>query len=103
MRPVNFLRYYLYRYFQTEKVGMERYPISYRPLLWKRQSHKICWIENLKYLISSPLYVIDRFLMPIYERYQIISKTVWNCNLCCEETLTLDKAGKQYWDNAWRT
>lgn len=74
MHPVNFLRYYFYRYIYKRRLMWTDTQFT-RPHFFEKDSLKNCWMKNLKYIISSPLYVIDRLLMPIYERYQIISKT----------------------------
>jgi SAM-dependent methyltransferase len=73
MRPVNFLRYYFYRYIYKRRLGWIDTQFT-RPHFFEKDSLRNCWIKNLGYIISSPLYVVDRLLMPIYERYQIISK-----------------------------
>jgi hypothetical protein len=31
-------------------------------------------MKNMKRSISNPLYIVDRILMPIYDKYQIIFK-----------------------------
>jgi len=74
MRPVNWLRNYFYRYCKRRK--MEWKDIQFT----KQRPVKKAGLENplmgrLKFLISHPFYVMDRFLMPIYEKYQIISKS----------------------------
>jgi hypothetical protein len=74
MRPVNFLRYYFYRYIYRRRLKWSDMQFT-RPHFFEKDSLRNCWMKNLKYIISSPLYVVDRLLMPIYERYQIISKT----------------------------
>ncbi len=74
MHPVNFLRYYFYRYIYKRRLRWIDTQFT-RPRFFEKDSLKNCWMKNLKYIISSPLYVVDRLLMPIYERYQIISKT----------------------------
>jgi len=73
MRPVNFLRYYFYRYIYKRRLGWIDTQFT-RPHFFEKDNLRNCWIKNLRYIISSPLYVVDRLLMPIYERYQIISK-----------------------------
>jgi SAM-dependent methyltransferase len=73
MRPVNFLRYYIYTYFRRRRFEWRdtQFP---KPNFSKKNQLKDFLIGSMKYLISNRLYVIDRLLMPIYERYQIISK-----------------------------
>ena len=73
MHPVNFLRYYFYRYIYRRRLEWSDTQFT-RPHFFEKDNLKNCWMKNLKYLISSPLYVVDRFLMPIYEKYQIIFK-----------------------------
>jgi SAM-dependent methyltransferase len=73
MRPVNFLRYYIYTHFKGRRLEWRdtQFP---KPNFFKRNKVKDFLIGNIKYLISNRLYIVDRLLMPIYERYQIISK-----------------------------
>ena len=74
MRPVNFLRYYIYNYFKRRR--LEWRDTQFPKLnFFKKNEVKDFLVENVKYLISNQLYVIDRFLMPVYERYQLISKS----------------------------
>jgi SAM-dependent methyltransferase len=72
MRPVNFLRYYLYRFFKRKR--LEWRDTQFISDFLERSNPQTPLIRALKCSIYSPLYVVDRFLMPIYERYQIISK-----------------------------
>jgi SAM-dependent methyltransferase len=73
MRPVNFLRYYIYSYLRRRRLEWRdtQFP---KPNFFEKNKLKDFLIGNTRYLISNRLYVIDRLLMPIYERYQIISK-----------------------------
>lgn len=74
MRPVNFLRYYIYSYFRRR--GLEWRDTQFpKPDFFKGNKPKEFLLRNVKYLISNRLYIFDRLLMPIYERYQMISKT----------------------------
>jgi len=73
MRPVNFLRYYFYRYIYRRRVRWSDIQFTRHQFI-EKDSLRNCWIKNIKYLISNPLYVVDRLLMPIYERCQIIFK-----------------------------
>lgn len=74
MHPVNFLRYYYYRYVWNRKMRWNDTQFA-RSYFFEKGSFEKSWMKNLKHLLSNPLYVIDRLLMPIYEKYQIISKT----------------------------
>ncbi len=73
MRPVNFLRYYFYHYFKRQRLGWKDAQFS-KPHQSKKHRLQDLLIEDIKYVISNPFYVVDRLLMPIYERYQIITK-----------------------------
>jgi hypothetical protein len=73
MRPVNFLRYYFYHYFKGQRLKWRDTQFA-KPHLFKKHRVQDLLIETVKYVISNPLYAVDRLLMPIYERYQIISK-----------------------------
>jgi SAM-dependent methyltransferase len=73
MHPVNFLRYYFYRYIYRRRLEWNDTQFT-RLHFFEGGNFRNCWMKNVKYLISSPLYVFDRLLMPIYERYQIVSK-----------------------------
>lgn len=71
MHPSNFLRYYLYRYIFRRRLKWNDIP--FRTLhFFEKGSFKTCWMNNMKRLISNPLYIVDRILMPIYEKYQVI-------------------------------
>ncbi len=74
MHPINFLRYYLCRYIFRRRLKWNDIPFR-APHFFERGSFKNRWMKNMKRLISNPLYIVDRILMPIYERYQIISRT----------------------------
>jgi SAM-dependent methyltransferase len=73
MRPVNFLRYYFYHYFKRQRLEWRDTQFT-KPRQFKKHRVQDLLIENIRYVISNPFYVVDRLLMPIYERYQIISK-----------------------------
>jgi SAM-dependent methyltransferase len=74
MHPVNFLRYYFCRYIYKRRLNWADTQ-STRLHFFEKNTPKKSRMKNLKYLISTPLYVVDQLLMPIYQRYQIISKT----------------------------
>lgn len=73
MHPLNFIRYYFYRYFR--KRGLEWKDIQGK---WSHtlddSSLRNPLIRILKHLIYDPIGIVDQLLLPIYERYQIISK-----------------------------
>lgn len=74
MRPVNFLRYYVYRCLKRK--GLEWRDMQFaKPHLLKGHKVQDLLVENVKFVISNPFYVVDRLLMPIYEKYQVISKS----------------------------
>jgi len=72
MRPVNFLRYYVYRYFKRRK--FEWRDTQFVSDFLVKNSPNDFLVRSLKCSIFIPLYVVDRLLMPIYERCQIILK-----------------------------
>ncbi len=72
MRPVNFLRYYVYRYFKRRKLEWRDTQFVSDFLVKNNPQNSL--IQSLKCSILIPLYVVDRLLMPIYERCQIIFK-----------------------------
>ncbi|HVO67336.1 MAG TPA: class I SAM-dependent methyltransferase [Syntrophales bacterium] len=73
MHPINFLRYYLYRYILRRRLKWNDIPFKTLHF-FEKGSFKNCWMKNMKRLISNPLYIVDRILMPIYEKYQVIFK-----------------------------
>ena len=73
MRPVNFLRYYLYRIFRRRKLEWRDTQFILNLLARNRPQNPL--MRGLMCSFNSPLYVIDRLLMPIYERFQIVFKT----------------------------
>lgn len=74
MRPLNFLRYYLYRYFKKQRLEW-RHTQFKGPHSFEKNTPRNPLMRKLMHLIFDPLDVIDQLLLPIYERYQIISKT----------------------------
>ena len=74
MRPLNFLRYYFYRYFRKQRLEW-RHTQFKKSHSFEKNSLRNPLIRKLKHLIFAPLDVVDQLLLPIYERYQIISKT----------------------------
>jgi SAM-dependent methyltransferase len=72
MRPVNFLRYFIYRYFKRRR--LEWRDTQFLSDFLVRNNPQNPLKRGLKCSIFSPLYLVDRLLMPIYERYQIVLK-----------------------------
>ena len=70
MRPVNFLRYHIYRYFKRRRLQWR--DTQFISNFFGRTKPQNPLLGALKWSIFSPLYVVDRLLMPIYEKYQII-------------------------------
>ncbi|NWG02547.1 MAG: class I SAM-dependent methyltransferase [Syntrophaceae bacterium] len=69
MRPINFLRYYFYRYFKKQRFEWRH--TQFRSLYSFEKNHLT---GKLKHLLLDPIDVFDQLLSPIYERYQIITK-----------------------------
>ena len=71
MHPVNWLRYFVYRL--TKKRAMEWRDIQFAAAhrADKRWGKWNRWTRGFLFFGSHPLYAIDRFLMPLYERYQL--------------------------------
>ena len=74
MRPVNFLSYYLARCVRKRKLEWQDTRIASLQGGEKRNFQRRV-MNGLRLLISHPIYLVDRMLMPIYERYQLISNT----------------------------
>jgi 2-polyprenyl-3-methyl-5-hydroxy-6-metoxy-1,4-benzoquinol methylase len=72
MRPVNFLRYYLYCLLKRRR--LEWRDTQFISDFLQRNNSQHSLIRALNCSIFNPLYVVDRILMPIYERYQMIFK-----------------------------
>lgn len=72
MRPVNWLRYYIYRYVLQRKLAWKDMPDNRMEYLVKR-GLKNNIFSNIKYSVTHPLTVIDRVLVPIVEKLQIAS------------------------------
>lgn len=73
MSPVNWLRYYVHRYLKRRPFEWNDIPKSRMKFLSEKKLEPNL-LSNVAYALSTPLTVIDRALMPLYERYQIISK-----------------------------
>jgi SAM-dependent methyltransferase len=74
MRPVNWLRHYLYRYGKKQTLQWKDVKFARENRLGgKEAQHRLR--ERLKFLASHPLFMVDRALLPIYEKYQMISGT----------------------------
>jgi SAM-dependent methyltransferase len=74
MHPSNFLRYYFYRYLKRRNLEW-RDVQSTRSRSFGKNGLQSPLTKRLRHLIMDPLDVIGQLLMPIYERYQILSKT----------------------------
>ena len=74
MRPINWLRYYFYRDCKRRKMEWKDIQFT-RQRLFKKKGLQSPLMVRLKFLISNPFYVMDRVLMPIYEKYQMVSKS----------------------------
>ena len=74
MHPLNFVRYYFYHYFKHRRLEWRDTQIK-RSHSFGRNHLRILLIRKLKHLIFDPINVIDQILLPIYERYQMITKT----------------------------
>jgi len=74
MRPINFLRYYFYRYFKKQKLDWRH--TRFKSLhSFDKNTLQNPLIRKLTHLILDPLDVIEQLLIPFYEKYQIKSKT----------------------------
>lgn len=72
MRPVGWLRYYIFRYLLRRTVRFEDIPETRMEYLTKHNLKNNIF-SNLRYVITHPLTTLDRVLMPIYEKMQLIS------------------------------
>lgn len=73
-RPYNWLRYYVYLFFKRRKLEWKDIP-EYRLQYLERLGLSNNLISNLQYVVHHPFASIDRLLMPIFEKYQIMSKS----------------------------
>ena len=73
MRPVGWLRYYLYRLL-GRTLTWQDIPPNRTEYLAKHQLQNTL-ISNLRYLALHPFTVVDRLLMPFYERWQMLSNS----------------------------
>ena len=72
MRPVGWLRYHLYRFLFRRTLMWRDIPDNRMEFL-TRNGLPNDLLSNLRYVITHPLTVLDRLLMPIYEKYQLSS------------------------------
>jgi SAM-dependent methyltransferase len=72
MRPVSWMRYYLYRYLLRRSLTWQDIPDN-RAEFFERHQIPDNLASNLKYAMTHPLTLIDRILMPVYERIQLAS------------------------------
>ncbi len=73
MRPVGWLRYYLYRLVGAELTSGDIPPNRTEYLA--KKCFKSSLTANLRYAALHPFTVIDRLLMPAFEKLQILSRT----------------------------
>jgi SAM-dependent methyltransferase len=73
MHPVNWLRYFVCRL--VKKRAMEwrdiQFAITYQS--GKRREESGRWMKRVTFFASHPLYSVDRLLLPLYERYQLLT------------------------------
>lgn len=74
MHPVNFLRYYLSRILRKRPLEWSD-TIMVRPHASGRRRLQDRFVNGIKLSICNPLSIIEYALMPIYEAYQILSRT----------------------------
>jgi SAM-dependent methyltransferase len=74
MHPANYLRYFFYHYIKRRKFEWKDALIA-RQHFPESKGLKNLIKGRLKYLIANPLYLIERVLMPLYEKYQMITNT----------------------------
>jgi SAM-dependent methyltransferase len=75
MRPVNWLRYYVYRYLKKHNLKWEDIPLTRIEYFNKNKLNKNLW-SNLQYAVSqNPFTLVDIMLMPLFEKYQMLSKS----------------------------
>jgi SAM-dependent methyltransferase len=73
MRPVGWLRYYIHQ-LTGRKLKWQDIPLNRTEYLAKhRLGNKL--INNLRYVALHPFTVLDRLLMPFFERWQILSSS----------------------------
>ena len=72
MRPVNWLRYYFCRYVRKRKLDWNGIPNN-RIRYLEKHGIRDSFVSNLRYVVSNPFTAIDRILMPLFEKYQILS------------------------------
>jgi SAM-dependent methyltransferase len=70
MRPVGWLRYYLYRCFLGRALTWHDIPDG-RAEFFARHQLPNNLVSNLRYALTHPLALVDRILMPVYERIQL--------------------------------
>jgi SAM-dependent methyltransferase len=73
MRPVNWLRHYLYRYGKKQMLQWKDVRFTRGNIIGGVEVQQPLR-ERLKFLALNPLFIMDRMLLPIYEKYQMISK-----------------------------
>lgn len=74
MRPVNWLRYYVYRYLKGRELEWKDLPPKRMKYFARHHLHNDL-SSNLRYIASNKFAVMDRLLMPVFEKYQMLSKS----------------------------
>ena len=73
MPPLNFVRYHFYRYFKQRSLEWKDTQSKFHSS--EKNQLRTVLTRKLIHLILDPIDVIDQLLLPIYERYQIVTKT----------------------------
>jgi SAM-dependent methyltransferase len=73
MHPVNWLRYFVYRFSKKREMEWRDIQFAAEYQTDKSRGEWDRWTKRLIFFGSHPLYAIDRLLMPLYERYQILA------------------------------
>lgn len=74
MRPVNWLYYCFHRYIGRRELEWKDVPLTRREFF---ATHELTdsLVSSLRYVASHPLAGIDRMLVPLYEKYQMLKRT----------------------------
>jgi len=73
MRPVSWLRYYAYRYLLRKRLTWHDIPNT-RAQFFERHNMSNTIGSNLKFAATHPFTLLDRVLMPLYERVQMLRR-----------------------------
>ena len=74
MQPINWLRYFLFTYLLKRNLQWKDLPETRMEYLAKHNLKKNAF-NNFRYALTHPLTVLDRALMPIYEKLQLITNS----------------------------